>query len=557
MSESDTGNVYELTVGHSVEFDWTWEGAVAFRPLLLKEFEDDQRTLFEGEYEDTEIDDSIVWSGEVLEVDEATGRIFIVVSNPEYPPRRGSFYVRPFEFLAFLNAVFNEPSFDLIRGSLPSRLAAAVGGVHPEVMGFQAVGLAELRHCWGKSWSVLWGPPGTGKTYTTGQQVARVLSDSTERILVISTTNRATDAAAIAIGNAAKNVANAELRAGELLRIGKGASLKAFETACLTDMLRGTETEYLARIDELFAELARAKAFEEKALLRKQMRELRLEMKDAAKRNFLDNSVRVVVGTAFKATTFLNYDEVKEDLEHRLAPFTTIFIDEAGLMSRAAIAALSLLASRRVILVGDSKQLAPISRISRILPPSQGNWLASSGLSHLNDIRTSNAGVHVLREQRRMHSAICSVVSAYQYEGFLKTAPEIAQRQYELPEILAGQPRAIWYVLDEDGDESCNVWKTLVSICCRLVKRESGSVPDESPIPPWLDLYTGWARNPCEIVGMPSMAHVGSSVFRFLEPAFLERSHVDSPHHTTRLVVPLCDCRDLCCTRTGERAERR
>ena len=62
-------------------------------------------------------------------------------------------------------------------------------------------------------------------------------------------------------------------------------------------------------------------------------------MLNAAQRNFLDESVRTVVSTSFKATTFLNYDEVKEDLEKGLSPFTTIFIDEAGLMSRVAIAA--------------------------------------------------------------------------------------------------------------------------------------------------------------------------------------------------------------------------
>ncbi|MCA9075807.1 MAG: AAA family ATPase [Planctomycetaceae bacterium] len=453
VSESETGNVYELTIGHSVEFDWTWEGAIAFRPLLLKDFEEDQKTLFDGGDDDPEIDDSMIWSGEVLEVDEATGRIFIVVANPEYPPRRGSFYVRPFEFLAFLNAVFNEPAFELIQESLPSRLNAATGGVHPHVVDQQAVGLSELQHCWQKSWSVLWGPPGTGKTYTTGKQVAKVLDDESERVLVISTTNRATDAAAIAIGNAAKRNAVDELNAGHLLRIGKGGSLEKFEAAGLTDMLRGTETEYLARIDELFAELARAETSEEKALLRKQIKELRLEMRDASHRNFLDDKVRVVVSTAFKATTFLNCDEVKEDLQRGLAPFTTIFIDEAGLMSRAAIAALSLHASRRVVLVGDSKQLAPISRISRILPPSQGNWLASSGLSHLDDIKKSNAGVHVLQEQRRMHADVCSVVSGYQYDGFLTTASEVNQRRYDLPDILADQPRAMWYVLDDEGDD--------------------------------------------------------------------------------------------------------
>ena len=457
VSESDSGTVFVLDVGHAVEFDWTWEGAVAFRPLLLKEFAEDQKSFFEEEGDDIEIEDSILWSGEILEVDEAEGRIFICVSNPEYPPRTGSFYVRPFEFLAFLNAVFNEPAFDRLCDMLPDRLLASEGGVHPPVDSSKEVGLPKLRDWWGKSWSVLWGPPGTGKTYTTGQQVARVLADPSERILVVSTTNRATDASAIAIGRAARDVAPSELFRGSLLRIGKGAALQKFESENLTEMLKGTETEFLARIDELSIQLARASDSKDKALIRKEIKELREKMRDAAQRNFLDKSVRAVVSTAFKATTFLKRDEVKDNLEFGFAPFTTVFVDEAGLISRAAVAALSLLASRRVVLVGDSKQLAPISRISRILPTNQMKWLANSGLSHLESITTTEIGVHVLQEQRRMHEDVCKVVSQYQYDGFLVTAPEVHKRAYRLPELLHDQPRAIWYVLDDDGEELPNI----------------------------------------------------------------------------------------------------
>ncbi|MEZ6087820.1 MAG: hypothetical protein R3C05_07325 [Pirellulaceae bacterium] len=151
-------------IGHAVEFDWSWEGAIAFRPLLLKEFEDSEATSFENGSIDPDIDDSIVWSGEVLEVDEATGRIFVVVANPEHPPRRGSFYVRPFEFLQFLDRIFNEPEFTDAQSVLSERLLAAEGNVHPPAVGASAVGLNPLKDWWRKSWSVLWGPPGTGKT---------------------------------------------------------------------------------------------------------------------------------------------------------------------------------------------------------------------------------------------------------------------------------------------------------------------------------------------------------------------------------------------------------
>jgi hypothetical protein len=131
-------------------------------------------------------------------------RLNLPEANCDTTPRKrfgmssGSFYVRPFEFLAFLNAVFHEPSFDQIREMLPSRLLAAEGSVHPDVDGYREVGLTKLKPWWSKAWSVLWGPPVTGKTYTTGHQVANILADETERVLVVSTTNRATDATAIA-----------------------------------------------------------------------------------------------------------------------------------------------------------------------------------------------------------------------------------------------------------------------------------------------------------------------------------------------------------------------
>jgi len=453
LSKTETGTIFELQIGHSVEFDWTWEGAIAFRPLVMKEDVNEQKSLFDQDDDEPEGYDSILWRGEILEVDEATGRIFVCVTDPEHPPRKGSFYVRPFEFLAFLNAIYNEPAFDNARSLLPDRLLASEGGVHPDVSDYSAVGLPHLSKWWSKSWSILWGPPGTGKTYTTGHQVANVLTDPSERILVVSTTNRATDASAIAIGRASKDVAAQLLAEGKLLRVGKGASLTHFEKYRLTDMLRGTETEFLAEIDRLADELARSERAEDKAILRQQIKELRMQMQDSARRNFLDSEIRVVVGTAFRATTFLNSDEVKGAIESGYAPFTTIFIDEAGLISRAAVAALSLLASRRVVLVGDSKQLAPISRISRILPTLQMTWLANSGLSHLQNISTPEDGVHVLREQRRMHDEVCSVVSRYQYDGFLTTAPDVHDRCLAQPQILQGQPRTIWYVLDDDVDD--------------------------------------------------------------------------------------------------------
>jgi superfamily I DNA/RNA helicase len=449
FAERDRGTVYVIHVGRSVEFDWTWEGATAFRPRSMQD--DGLDSNFS--YENLAYEEETVWSGEIVEVDELNGCLFISLDSSDAAPVTGSFFVRPFEFLAVADSVFSDPQFESIQELLPARLAAAQGNIHPLVSNSKRSGLPVLGQLWRHSWSVVWGPPGTGKTYTTGQQIAAVLQDSDERILVVSTTNRATDAVAVSIGNAARSLKLTYLDEGYLLRLGKGAAVQTFAQAGLDGMLRGTESEALTKIDDLAKELRAVDTWEEKALTRKRLTELREQCGDQSNRLFIDPDVRAVVATSFKAMLFLQDPIVKLGIEQGTAPFTTIFIDEAGLMSRTTIAALSLLAARRVVLVGDSKQLAPISRISRILPTQQQTWLASSGLSHLGEIDAVPEAIHVLSEQRRMHADICSVVSKFQYGGFLTTAEDTRQRPSRLSPLIGNHSRAIWYVLDyEPGD---------------------------------------------------------------------------------------------------------
>src|SRR5205085_2178645 len=61
--------------------------------------------------------------------------------------------------------------------------------------------------------------------------------------------------------------------------------------------------------------------------------------------------------------------------------------------------------------------------------------------------------VHLLREQHRMHPEISRAVSHYQYEGALCDAPSVLDRKTLLPSLLTIHPRAVWYVLDEDGQD--------------------------------------------------------------------------------------------------------
>ena len=439
---TDDGAVFKLDLGQSVEFDWTWEGATAFRPTLIDDFRP-----FGGDSDD---EASAVWHGEVVEVDEAKGILFVWVSDPDHPPTKGVFCVRPFEFLACLNALYCEPSHSGLRDILPGRLLASRGDVHPAVAAPVSTCLPHLNGLWSHGWSVLWGPPGTGKTYTVGQQVAECLSDPTERVLVLSTTNKSTDESAFAIGRAARDREAYSADSGRILRVGKSAHIEAYQSHGLEGLLKGTETDLLQQVSGLLKSLNSAPPGEERAKFRTQIQQLKRAMKDASFNAFASGEAKVVVATAFKAMTLLNDSEMRQIIAAGSTPFTTVVIDEAGLISRAAVAALSLFASRRVILAGDSKQLAPISRISRILPPAQAMWLASSGLTHLRSLRQTHEAVCLLRQQHRMHRHISAMVSQYQYDGMLGDGPTVVNRAYTSAPILTGLPRSVWYVLDED-----------------------------------------------------------------------------------------------------------
>jgi hypothetical protein len=139
------------------------------------------------------------------------------------------------------------------------------------------------------------------------------------------------------------------------------------------------------------------------------------------------------------------------------APFTTVVIDEAGLLSRATVAVLSLFAAKRTLLVGDPKQLAPISKVSRLLPSLQAKWLTSSGVTHLDTPVIDNPAIHLLKQQHRMHPDISALVSKYQYHGQLSDADDVLTRKPELPAFIKNMPRAIWYVLDDDVESLTSI----------------------------------------------------------------------------------------------------
>lgn len=444
----EEGGIFRLEVVGFNAMHWGWEGASAWRP----------RWLADGESGDGGVDSlDTLWKGEVLEVDDDKGLVFVDTGGAGATPCTGYFLVKPFDFLEQLYRLYHDDAFgplrdrltaNLERARLPPPAAPLDGTVSGD--GNDVGGLACLARF---PWTVLWGPPGTGKTFHVGCQVAESLVAGGERVLVLSTTNRATDEAAVSIGRAIRRLDPDAGMSGRIVRVGSGADFRRYHEVGLEDLLVGGETALRRQLSALLHERDLAVDAEERARINQRINHLRRMIRENTRRIFMDGDTRAVVATVYNAARHLTDEVLSVSLVGGGTPFDAVYVDEAGLISRTGIAALALWAGRRFQQAGDPRQLAPITTMARVLPSRQAIWLAESGLAFLDTGSIERPDVHMLTRQHRMAPSIRQVVSRYQYGGLLEDADTVTDRVFAVDEPLADQPAAIWYVLDEDPGE--------------------------------------------------------------------------------------------------------
>lgn len=442
----EVASIYRLEVGLRVEFDWTWEGSDAWQSVDDRAAAGGDKAAEPG----AQPGRTVTWRGEVVGVDGVRGQLLVALEGATVEPAPGVVWLSPFPFLGPLRQVYAGAWPHELRAGLPRWLGAALRA--PVTCAERVAEVAEpFDVLWGHRWSCLWGPPGTGKTRATGALVAERVLAGAGRILVASTTNKATDAVALAVGRAllARGVAVKDAGA---VRVGRAADYDAFKAAGLVDMLDGGDSVARLRLAELSDALRKVTDARERAWLLALRRRALREVESRPGEVALAPEVRAVVTTVHAATALLCEAQMVEALLTAEPVFDTVIVDEAGQVSRAVVAALALLARERVILVGDPRQLAPIARLCRVLPPEQARWLAESGLGHLRAVGAAGGASTMLKVQHRMHPDVRAVVSNYQYEGVLEDGDTVGQVEAPLSAQLHKVPRAVWYVLDEESD---------------------------------------------------------------------------------------------------------
>lgn len=257
----------------------------------------------------------------------------------------------------------------------------------------------------------LWGPPGTGKTFTLGAMLAQhLVTFPTAKILLLSTTNTATDQALVAVDKALERVGRSNAMAGEMRRLCKrvGQHFVASFYGGREHLLPVVDENLIRQLAQLEADRPDKSQLQAYANWKASEESLRAEVRRQAGQ-VLDKATLAAMTTTRAAFTF-------DQLLSR-APFDLIVFDEASQVSLAHALALSPLGNQ-VVFAGDPQQLAPIVQSNQ---PTTERWLGRSMFAEMNKHASSTC---FLDEQSRMAEPICNVVSNCFYDGKLVVADD-------------------------------------------------------------------------------------------------------------------------------------
>lgn len=255
-----------------------------------------------------------------------------------------------------------------------------------------------------KPLSFLWGPPGTGKTYTLGAILAQYLiKRPRNRVLLLSATNMALDQALVSVDKALELLSKTDPKANEAQHTCKrlGHQFVASYYSDREHLIPTYDSTLVKTLSTLEAEEPEKSDIQRYQRWKGQVEEIREKIRVEAKA--ILRHTRLAAMTATRAIyTWGDLYETGYDL---------VVLDESSQISRALGLALLPL-GRQAFFAGDDKQLAPVARSTS---ESAKRWLSSS----LFQDRKKSLQC-TLTEQSRMSADICHVISRVFYQDMPK-----------------------------------------------------------------------------------------------------------------------------------------
>jgi AAA domain len=319
----------------------------------------------------------------------------------------------------------------------------------------------------------VWGPPGTGKTYTLARVIAnKYLKDA--RVLVLSHSNQAVDVLMAEVSLFIEK--KGHLREGELLRYGSqtGEAIQKRPFLTASHLLEKHHTSLAENKEALLEERRFIKQDLSKSYSKRDSnRLLEIEKKLTAvlekvrqkELEFLKEA-KIVGTTLAKAASDPAIYEKEFDL---------VVLDEAS-MAYVPQAAFAVSLAKRAIICGDFKQLPPIAASRHALV---SEWLREdifyqSGVSEWVREGKLHPHLFLLKEQRRMHPDISSFTNRYIYHSLVGDHRSVLRSRGEISERMPFKDRASvlldtagagsYCIKDRVSNSRINVWNLLLSV---------------------------------------------------------------------------------------------
>lgn len=299
-------------------------------------------------------------------------------------------------------------------GSYPSYLNDLLSRDESQFEAFQAA--------LDKDITFIWGPPGTGKSYTLSAIIMALHQMKGERTAVCCLSNVAVDQLVNKVVDIIE-VHEPNMARGEFYRAGRTQDEKLINTEFLFPDDAKSRTLRLkikmlnAKIDFYRKE---NKQFSDEAIkVKAKIKDAREELKEHT--DYLINQVKVVFSTI---ANFVLNPRLKD------AVFDNLIVDEASMLAQPQLIALARKVTKRIILVGDFQQLSPITTAGVPILRNSVFKLCGIDIKH-----TDHPALHQLLNQRRSNPKLVDIINHSFYADRLvaqnnKNNPIVARAPY-------------------------------------------------------------------------------------------------------------------------------
>ncbi|MDO4796702.1 MAG: AAA domain-containing protein [Coriobacteriales bacterium] len=349
-------------------------------------------------------------------------------------------HAEPWKLLEALNArlALIKPSDGIAMSLMGDGPALATGRPIGDVTSGQGAAKDRVRD---EPITVIWGPPGTGKTHTMAE-VAIERITSGKSVLVVSHSNISVDGVVSKVAELmrARDMEDLLWR-GMVMRFGhvrdeglaKDEDVVAYNYALGSDPDRKEELEALYRERDRLRSAGRRRTME-MAKVQQQIRRIRAAVEEDEK--MCVNHARLVATTVSKLYANRLFEGRKYDL---------VMFDEVSMAYVPQVICAAMHARERLVLVGDFRQLAPISQGRASRAELSRDVFSYLGIVDSRQVAHYHPWLVMLDEQRRMHPRISAFPSYEFYDRLLKDHGGVREAREGIArgEPLSGSPMAL------------------------------------------------------------------------------------------------------------------